>query len=367
MVHFMSACSDLGNLPLISVVIPAYNAERWVARTLESALAQTYHNLEIWVVDDGSIDHTATVVDQIVQRDSRVRLIQQANAGVAAARNRGIQAATGAWIAPLDADDLWYPDHLAQQVACAQAASPHVGLIYAWSIDIDAEDQILNGFHAAEISGKVYSTLLCHNFLGNASCTLIRRSVLLALGGYDPQFQAQQVYGCEDWDLYLRVAAVAEFQVVPQFSVGYRKLTTSMSYQFDRMAQSHALMLEKVRQQHPDLPPLLYRLSRSSLYLYFAHQCSAFHDDRQTLQWIGAAVRADLSPWFRLGTYTLAAKSWLNLRRSAVPISQSHPDSPPSPSETRWPSQRQVNLKLWVGNTLHSSLSRFNVAVPSGR
>lgn len=363
----MSACSDRANLPLVSVVIPAYNAERWVARTLESVLAQTYPHLEVWVIDDGSIDHTATVVDQIVQRDSRVRLIHQANAGVAAARNRGIQAATGEWIAPLDADDLWNPDHLAQQVACAETAPATVGLIYSWSVDIDAEDQPLSGFHAATISGKVYATLLCHNFLGNASCTLIRRSVLLAVGSYDPQFQAQQVYGCEDWDLYLRIAAVAEFQVVSQFSVGYRKLTTSMSYQFDRMAQSHALMLEKVQHQQPELPPLLYRLSRSSLYLYFAYQCSAFQDDRQTLHWLAAAVRADLSPWLRLGTYTLAAKSWLNLRRGAASSSQLHPASPSPVSQSGLPSKWQVGLKLLVGNTLHFSLSRLNVAVPVGR
>ncbi len=366
----MSPCSDLADLPLISVVIPAYNAELWVTRTLSSVLAQTYRNLEVWVIDDGSIDRTAVVVEQIIQQDGRVRLIRQANAGVAAARNRGIQAATGDWIAPLDADDLWYPDHLAQQVACAQAAPPTVGLIYSWSIDIDAADRPLQGFHAAEIHGSVYPTLLCHNFLGNASCTLIRRSVLLAVGGYDQQFQARQVYGCEDWDLYLRIAAVAEFQVVPQFSVGYRKLTQSMSYQFDRMARSHALMLEKVRQQCPQLPPLLYRLSRSSLYLYFAHQCSAFQDDRQALHWLRAAVRADISPWFRLGTYVLAAKSGFNLRRSRSTVAQPL-DQATSVTQkgvpAKLPSRLKLGLKLLVGKTLHVSLARFDVAIPGVR
>lgn len=357
----MSLCSRSPDLPLISVIIPAYNAERWVARTLASVLVQTYGNFEIWVIDDGSIDRTAALVEEIAQQDPRVQLIRQANAGVAAARNRGIQAAHGDWIAPLDADDLWYPDHLAQQVACAQAASANVGLIYSWSIDIDAEDQPLHGFHAAEISGRVYPTLLCHNFLGNASCTLIRRSVLQTIGGYDEQFQAQQVYGCEDWDLYLRIAAVAEFQVVSQFSVGYRKLTTSMSYQFDRMARSHDRMLEKVQQQRPNLPPLLYRLSRSSLYLYFAHQCSAFQDDRQTLQWLAAALRADISPWFRLGTYTLAAKSWLNLSRAESTSITASARS--GQTLNNWPSQMQIRLKILVGNTLHFSLSRFDVLV----
>lgn len=357
----MVTCSERANLPLVSVVIPAYNAECWVARTLESVLAQTYPHLEVWVIDDGSIDRTAAVVEEIAQQDPRVQLIRQVNAGVAAARNRGIQAATGEWIAPLDADDLWFPEHLAQQVTFAQTASPNVGLIYSWSIDIDAEDQPLNGFHAAEISGRVYPTLLCHNFLGNASCTLIRRSVLQRVGGYDEQFQIQQVYGCEDWDLYLRIAAIAEFQVVPQFSVGYRKLTTSMSYQFDRMARSHERMLGKVKQQNPHLSPVLYRLSRSSLYLYFAHQCSAFQDDRQTLQWLAAAIQADFSPWLRLGTYSLAARSWLNLSRSESASVTASARS--GLTLNSWPSQMQIRLKILVGNTLHFSLSRFDVLV----
>lgn len=346
--------------PLVSVLIPAYNAESWIAKTLASVLAQTYDHLEVLVVDDGSTDRTAELVETIAQTDPRVHLIRQSNAGVAAARNHAARSATGLFLAPIDADDLWYPSHLADLVTCLSAAPESVGLAYAWSLDIDAFDQPTGGFHAADIQGSVYATLLCHNFLGNASCTLIRRSVFMQAGGYDEQFQAQQVYGCEDWDLDLRIAAISEFRVVRQFSVGYRKLPHSMSYHYGRMAASHGLMLQKVRHKHT-LPGLLYGLSRSSLYLYFAQQCSAHHDDRSTLQWLNAAIQANWSPLLRLGTYRLAWQSWQRLRQSTAdqPTTESRA-ALPRPSPAQRPTNQQIVFKLWVGNTLHYALTWLN-------
>jgi glycosyltransferase involved in cell wall biosynthesis len=99
------------NQPLVSVIIPAYNAENFIAKTLESVLSQTYQNIEVLVVDDGSTDTTAEIVKSFVQKDSRVSLLQQSNAGVAAARNLAIEKSKGEYIAPIDADDIWYPQN----------------------------------------------------------------------------------------------------------------------------------------------------------------------------------------------------------------------------------------------------------------
>src|SRR3981081_1852732 len=103
-------------LPLVSVLIPAFNAEETVADTLRSVRAQSYRNLEIIVVDDGSRDNTARIVSQFESEDSRIRLIEQANSGVAAARNAAPAASSGSLIAPLDADDLWHPQKIELQV-----------------------------------------------------------------------------------------------------------------------------------------------------------------------------------------------------------------------------------------------------------
>lgn len=294
--------------PLVSVVIPAYNAERFLARTLQSVLTQTYRYLEVLVVDDGSQDATWAIVAQLAQQDARLRLLSQSNRGVAAARNLAIQHAQGDLIAPIDADDLWSATHLSQLVECLVTSPDTVGLAYSWSINIDEKDQPLAGFHAAKITGAVYPTLLCHNFLGNASCTLIRRSVLEQVGLYSEQFQSQNAPGCEDWDLYLRIAAVCAFGVVPTFSVGYRKVSYSMSCNYERMGKSHALMLQSVSQIAPNLPTSLFQLSRSSLYLYFANQCSMSRADRTALYWLWQAIRADRSPLIRISTYRLVLK-----------------------------------------------------------
>ncbi|WP_369726014.1 glycosyltransferase family 2 protein [Bradyrhizobium sp. LLZ17] len=101
---------------LVSIVIPAYNAERFIARTLASAQAQTYEKLEIIVIDDGSTDNTRSVVEAIAATDKRLELISTPNRGVARARNLGIENARGPYVAFLDADDLWHPTKIARQV-----------------------------------------------------------------------------------------------------------------------------------------------------------------------------------------------------------------------------------------------------------
>lgn len=295
--------------PLVSVVIPAYNAEQFIGCTLDSVLAQTYSALEVLVVDDGSQDGTAAVVRQYEILDCRVRLLQQANAGVAAARNTGIQAVTGEFVAPLDADDLWYPHHIEEQVKCFLQSPTSVGLVYSWSVDIDGQGRLTGGMRAAEICGEVYKTLICHNFLGNASASMMRRSCLELIGGYDTSLRARQGQGCEDWDLYLRMAEQFQFGVAPTFSVGYRKGHGSMSKNYNQMARSHGLVMDGVRQRYPGLPKFLFRLSASNLYFYFAHQSQQWADPHTALVWLKQAVQADpLTCWIRLGLYQLLAQ-----------------------------------------------------------
>src|SRR4051812_8129426 len=102
--------------PTVTIIMPAYNAERYLAQTLESVLRQTFVDFEVIVVDDGSADRTAEVAQQFVQRDARVRLIRQPNQRVSVARNTAMAAARGRFFALLDSDDLWQPEYLAEQL-----------------------------------------------------------------------------------------------------------------------------------------------------------------------------------------------------------------------------------------------------------
>jgi len=305
-----SFAKSTDSFPLVSVIIPAYNAEKFIEKTLESVVTQTYFNLEIFVIDDGSSDSTPEIVRAIAQKDPRVYLLQQTNAGVAAARNLGIQHAQGEFVAPIDADDVWAPSTIEKLVGKSQSSVALPNVVYAWSIDIDETDQPIGGFNAAVVRGDVYKILICHNFLGNASATLIRKSCLDDIGGYDTQLRVKNAQGCEDWDLYLRLAESSKFDVVPEFLVAYRKVPSGMSSDFRQMARSQQLMLENVRRKHPEIPAFLYRLSSSSFYLYIAQQCEALGNARDSLFWLWQAVKVDpITPIGRLGIYNLIIRN----------------------------------------------------------
>lgn len=361
------------SLPLVSIIIPAYNAESFIGETLDSVLSQTYRNLEVIVVDDGSSDRTVEVIQRYAARDPRIVLVQQTNGGVAAARNRGIRQAKGEFVAPVDADDIWVPEALALMVQRFATAPAETGVVYGWSVDIDGLGQTTGGFHAATVEGSVLKTLLCHNFLGNASSTLIRRSCFDHVGGYDEQLKAQNAQGCEDWDLYLRLAEHYMFAVVPKFLVEYRKLSNAMSADFSKMARSQKVMLDKVRANHPQIPGVLYRISRGSFNLYLAQQSHIKRDVRGTLYWLWQAVKVDpVMPFCRLGVYQLVLINVMRLVQSTLrpfrkrfaifrePGASNRSLMKQTPLPEDAPIHRsQIYIKLWVSSLLHQSLLRI--------
>ncbi len=258
--------------PLVSVIVPAYNAEAYIVHTLNSVLSQTYKNIEVIVVDDGSNDETVKIVESIIQHDDRVTLLRQPNSGVAAARNLAIEKSRGEFIAPIDADDIWYPLKIEKQVHCMLHAGPSTGLVYAWSVHIDERGLLTGGYQAFNIEGDVFAVLIFSNFVGNSSAPLIRRVCIERVGGYSARLLEQNAQGCEDRDLYLRIARFYKFQVVKEFLVGYRRLNSSMSFDYTTMEKSHLVVMGDVKQQYPDIPLFVYRWSRSHYYLYLSGQ-----------------------------------------------------------------------------------------------
>lgn len=300
--------------PLISVIIPAYNAEEFIAKTLESVLSQTYQNIEVLVVDDGSTDTTAEIVKSFAQKDSRISLFQQSNAGVAAARNLAIQKSQGEYIAPIDADDIWDLQNLEKKVKCLSSSAPSVGIVYSWSLDINEKGLLTGGFYNSTIEGKVYTALVYKYFIGNASSSLIRRACFEKIGGYNCQLKLQNAQGCEDLELHLRIAEHYQFKVVPEFLVGYRQITSSMSCNFAAMAKSHSLIMADVRQQHPEIPSSIYRWSSSNFYIYLAFRSNSSGNYRSTLFWLYRACKEDfLMVILRHNLYILSIESILKI------------------------------------------------------
>lgn len=299
MSHAPGQCAEVQSL--VSVIIPAYNAEQFIAHTLDSVLAQTYAHYEVLVIDDGSQDGTANIVRRYAEKDDRIRLFQQPNSGVAAARNLGIELSNGEFIAPLDADDIWYPGNLEKQIRKFTFSESNIGLTYVWSVDIDKENNPTGVFRAAHIEGFVYATLLLHDFIANASSVMFRKSCISEVGVYKTNLE-----GREDWDFYLRIADHYEFRVVQEFLTGYRKLPDSMSQNYNSMAKSNEIIWQSIRQKHPNIPSFFYRLSTSSLYMHMAQQSISRRGSETALSWVKEALKKDwLTPMLRTGTYRI--------------------------------------------------------------
>ena len=233
--------------PLVSVLVPAFNASATLDATLRSARGQTHAELEIIVVDDGSTDATVEIATRHAAADPRVRILCQPNGGVARARNHGLAVAEGAFIAPLDSDDVWHPEKIARQLAAIEAAGSGCALAYNWFRRIDPQDRLLGASARPTIAGYALYRHIDWNFISNGSTPLVRTAAAREVGGYDPALRDAGVQGCEDYLFQLRLARRHEFACVPAFLTGYRVMPGAMSSGAARMIQSHLMAYSLLR------------------------------------------------------------------------------------------------------------------------
>jgi glycosyltransferase involved in cell wall biosynthesis len=187
--------------PLVTAVMPAYNAERFVEQAITSILGQTYSPVECVVVNDGSTDGTAAVIDRLARlAPDRVRCLHTDNHGVASARNTALRAARGEYVAFLDADDLWMPDKLARQVEALQGC-PSVGMVYTGLHLVDEEGRFIGRMRPASPEVGLRNTLLMERPVMSLMSALVRRDVLDRVGLFDPRLSTSA-----DCDLVCRIA-----------------------------------------------------------------------------------------------------------------------------------------------------------------
>jgi glycosyltransferase involved in cell wall biosynthesis len=209
-----------GKRPTVTVIIPAYNHGRFLGEALESVLAQTYQDLEVLVVDDGSTDDTQAVV---ARNAPSVHYIRQSHAGPAAARNRGIAASHGELIAFLDADDRWYPGKVAFQVAYLDA-HPQAGVVFTKFLVTDEWGRALYAYpHTFRYGHNPFEALLVWPY-GSMNTAMIKRVCLEKVGVFD-----ENLTGAEDWDLWLRLAPHYDFGYVDSVLATYRQSAGSQS------------------------------------------------------------------------------------------------------------------------------------------
>lgn len=234
----------------VSVVIPAYNAARFLAETVESLRQQTTPVHEIIIVDDGSTDETEQVVQSL---GDDIIYIWQANAGVSAARNRGISEATGEIIAFLDADDLWLPQKVENQVRVFLSNS-EVALVAADRAEIDARGDLLldslfkkQGLYEffAELRGnsipQALSRLVQVNFIPTSS-VMVRKSALAKVGGFDTAIR----YG-EDLELWARIASQYAITCLPEVLIRYRQHGNNATQATEKLLLDMVHVMKRIR------------------------------------------------------------------------------------------------------------------------
>jgi len=245
------------NEVLVSVVIPAFNCEQYITECIDSVLIQTYHNLEIIIIDDGSTDDTVRIISEY--NNDQIKLFHQNNSGSAAARNYGVKQASGIWIAFIDADDIWLPDKLQSQLEqCSNQAWSHTDLFFHGSF---YPKYTKATEFTSKHSGFILKNLLVENSIGTSS-VVIKKEILQELGGFNTDLRALQ-----DWDLWLRIAEKYQVCYIDQPLVYYRVHSSSVSRNVRNTLPYHINLINRVfSQQGParQLQELKYEaLSRS--------------------------------------------------------------------------------------------------------
>lgn len=230
----------------ISVVIPLYNAEKYITATLNSLIAQTYPIDEILVVDDCGPDHSAEVVKKYSEQHPLVRLIQQShNQGGSAARNRGMQEAKNEWVLMMDADDTIHPDLLKSQVELLQQyqdTKPAPVCVHPAYVQTDAEGNILNN---SEYRGRqlpfneTFGSLLVRNYIITPSGLLLNREAALGMGGYKTNFLVS-----EDAEFILRLSREGTFLYLDEPYVYFRRHPMSITSDLKKASQAGQAILD---------------------------------------------------------------------------------------------------------------------------
>jgi glycosyltransferase involved in cell wall biosynthesis len=250
-------------LPLVSVVVPVYNLAHYLKPCIDNILNQSYENLEVVIVDDGSTDNTKEVAKFYTEKYEFIRYIYQENKGYPSAHKRGVEEAKGEFVIVIDPDDYWTYENLITDQVQLMLKNSNLGLVFADMKIVDEEGQIINPsfrkthpFHR----GKVLKKLLDYDFipLGTA---LMRKKVVLSVGNFYTGIPYMQ-----DYLLFLRIARDYEVDYIENIALAYRKHNNNISNNLVRMAQNTIETIKILLEESPVLKKELGFLFISSLF-----------------------------------------------------------------------------------------------------
>jgi glycosyltransferase involved in cell wall biosynthesis len=287
-------------MPNISVIMPVYGVERFVADAVESVLAQSFTDFELLIVDDMSPDNSMAICETF--DDPRIRIIRhRENRGLAGARNTGIRHARGELLAFIDSDDCWRPDKLARHVEHL-ATCPQVGVSFSRSAFIDEENRPNHCYQMPRLTGIEPGYYLCRNPIGNGSAPVIRRAVFDAIGYEDDYhgiaedwFFDERLRRSEDIECWIRIALTTDWQIegIPEALTLYRLNAGGLSANLLQQFESWQQVIEKTRRYAPDFIAQWERTARAFQLRYLARQAIRLYDGRMAMQLTHRALGTD--------------------------------------------------------------------------
>lgn len=243
----------------VSVIVPVYGVEQYIAQTVQSVLDQTYENFELILIDDESPDRSIEICQQFT--DPRIKIVHQQNRGLAGARNTGIRHAEGDYLAFLDSDDLWLPEKLEKHVEHLEN-SPKVGVSYCRSAFIDEEGNPLGIYQTPKLTDITLGQVLCRNPISNGSVPVMRREVLEEIkfqdnihGTVEDFYFDDRFRESEDIECWFRIAILTDWQMegIPESLTLYRVNSGGLSANLPRKQESWERVIEKTRSYAPEV------------------------------------------------------------------------------------------------------------------
>jgi glycosyltransferase involved in cell wall biosynthesis len=285
-------------MKLVSVIIPVYKAEKYVASTLQSVLNQTYKNLEILIIDDESPDRSIEICKQF--SDPRIKIIHQKNRGLSGARNKGIQQAQGEYLAFIDADDLWLPEKIEKHVEHLDN-SPTVGVSFSRSTFIDQDGASLNIHQMPRLKNITPYQVLARNPIGNGSAAVFRKQVFEDikyqdnLHGYVEDFYFDERFRLtQDTECWMRIALQTSWQMegIPESLTLYRVNSQGLSASVLTKLKSLEEVVEKVRSYAPEFIAQCENRAKAYHRRYVARRAVTLKDGPMAVKLFNSAIAA---------------------------------------------------------------------------
>lgn len=293
--------------PVLSVIMPSYNAASFIDQTITSVLNQTFTDFELLIIDDGSTDSTLEIANHYATRDRRIKVISQTNQGVSATRNRGIQIAKGRFIAFLDADDLWLPDKLAAHIEHFYP-NPNLAVSFSRVEFISPDGEPTGQVSTSRLVNLKPEDFLYENPTSTMSNLVVRSEVFVQVGGF-----AEDMSYSEDLEWLLRAICHQrpgkppwQIEGIDRILIYYRASPGGLSASLYRMEAGWDLLIVKAREYAPDLVKQHYALARAVHLRYLARRAFRLRlPPKVGLDFINRAIASDWRIFWREPRRTL--------------------------------------------------------------